>query len=404
MSLDQRLSQAARRVAHDLTPPEIDLGAVRSRARSKRRRTAALAGTVAVLAIVAAGAALDQGRPTSAPVPVVPAPTPSPIGPGWTPDTITAEEIVKAADAKATAVGVALDDTDTRLAIWTSVGYAGVALTTDGYRTATYTSIPGTELGGFRVIGLPGGLFLVTNPGDTDWLVGVDGTVRPVVRAHGEVPATDDALWFACNDGGWRDTWCSLDPSTARASVWPRAWNGSAVPPQGGAKPWGANPEPRAVGNTGLLEAWWVSSSGRQVRTLTAARYGDYVLGCPSDLMALWSTGADGSTVDLHTSRDRGATWQVSSYRTVDADQWWKVRCAPDGGYLAVDSERGAVVWRAEKGDDAFRKVYDAPGTAESIGSAELWTTDGRVFVSGEGVVAISVDSGKTWTRVSTWR
>ena len=41
MSLDQRLADAAHQVADGVTVPEVDLDAVRSRARANRRRTVA---------------------------------------------------------------------------------------------------------------------------------------------------------------------------------------------------------------------------------------------------------------------------------------------------------------------------------------------------------------------------
>ncbi|MDU0220275.1 hypothetical protein RVS24_25210, partial [Escherichia coli] len=85
-------------------------------------------------------------------------------------------------------------------------------------------------------------------------------------------------------------------------------------------------------------------------------------------------------------------------------DQWWKVRCAADGSFLAVDSERGTTVWRAPPSDDAFRQVFSAPGSEDSLGVADLHTVDGRAVATSEGVVAISTDSGVTWTRMEDWR
>jgi hypothetical protein len=158
------------------------------------------------------------------------------------------------------------------------------------------------------------------------------------------------------------------------------------------------------VGSTGLLEAWWGTGSQRVVETLASARNGDYVLGCPPDVMALWSVGSAGGAVDIHTSRDGGGSWQVSTFEAPAPDQWWSVRCGPDGSFLAVDSESGMTVWRADQAGDSFREVFSAPGTPGSIGTADLRVQDGRVFASGDGVVAFSDDAGRTWTRVRTWR
>lgn len=405
MSLDQRLSEAARQVAGGVIPPDIDVAAVRGRARAASRRTALLVATAVVVAIVGVGTAIVNGRPTSAP-PVVPLPTPTPtpteVEPGWSPDSVTAEEVVTARAAKLAIAGIAVGDAHTRIAVWASSTYTGVALTKDGYASTTYLTVPGVGEGGYTIRSPRDDLFLVLNSGN-GWLVAVDGTVRSLVRKHASVLPEDDRMWFQCSDEGWRETWCALDPESATAYVWPKAWAGSAVPPGAGALPWGANPEPRAVGNTGQLEVWWGAGSARKVRTLASAQFGDYLLGCPRSLMALWSTDG-GSTVKIHTSRDRGATWKTASYRAPTASQWWKVRCAPDGSYLAVDSERGTVVWHAEAGGGSFEKVFAAPGPADSIGAADLWTHDGHAYASGPGVVAISDDSGRTWTRVRKWR
>ena len=414
MSLDQILGDAARGLARDVVPPEVDLGAVHRGARARRRRTQAAVVAAAALAAVTTGALLVDGRPDSSPEPVVPVPTPTstptgtpaPTEPGWVPDSVSAREIVRAERATAVATGVAAGDGDARLAIWAASGRTAVAVTADAYRTATYVAVPGDASATFAVLSPRDDLFLLSHVNQTEeWLVGTDGSVRGVDRVRREVLPQDERLWFRCaEDGGWRSTWCALDPDAATAYVWPEAWDGSAVPPGKGVTPWGANPEPRSVGGTGRLEVWWGSGSEREVRTLATAQFGDYVLDCPSDRMALWSVAAPGAGVDIHSSSDGGATWQVTSYDAPTADQWWKVRCAADGSFLAVDSERGTTVWRASPSDDAFRQVFSAPGSDASLGVADLHTVDGRAVATGGGVVAISTDSGVTWTRMEDWR
>ena len=72
MSLDQRLADAARRVAEQVDPPEVDLELVRSRAHANRRRTVALAVAAALVAVALAGIPLfAAGRDTTAPQPAV---------------------------------------------------------------------------------------------------------------------------------------------------------------------------------------------------------------------------------------------------------------------------------------------------------------------------------------------
>ena len=409
MSIDQLLGDAARRVAADVAPPDVDLGAVRHRAQVRRRRARVAVVAAVSVAVVATGAALVDVRPDSAPGPVRPVPTPTPtqdtpVEPDRSPGSATARDVVRAAGARPTMVGVDAGDPDTRLAVWTVQGRTGAALTTDGYRTTAYVRAPWAP-GEFQVLSPRDGVFLVSHVNhDVQWLVESDGTVRRVARVRLEVLPDDERLWFQCSVGGWRSTWCALDPEEATAYVWPDAWDGSAVHPGNGATPWGANPEPRAVGSTGQLEVWWGSGPDRQVRVLAEAQYGDYVLDCPPDLMALWSVASPGAGVSIHTSTDGGDTWDVATYAAPGADLWWRVRCAADGSFLAVDSERGVVVWRAERSDDAFRRVFEAAGSAASLGAADLRTVGGTAVASGTGVLATSEDSGLTWTRVEEWR
>ena len=70
MNLDQRLADAARHLAEQVDPPEVDLDAVRSQAHANRRRTLALAVAAAVVAVgLAAIPLLAAGRGTATPEP-----------------------------------------------------------------------------------------------------------------------------------------------------------------------------------------------------------------------------------------------------------------------------------------------------------------------------------------------
>ncbi|MET0526155.1 MAG: hypothetical protein ABWZ91_15220, partial [Nocardioides sp.] len=62
MSLEERLTRAAHGLADGLTPPEVDLDAVRHRARVHQRRTVALVATGALVAVVVATTAIGLGR------------------------------------------------------------------------------------------------------------------------------------------------------------------------------------------------------------------------------------------------------------------------------------------------------------------------------------------------------
>ena len=70
MSLNQRLADAARCVAEQVEPPEVDLDLLRSRAHTNQRRTVALAVATALVVLVLIGVPLlGAGRATTAPQP-----------------------------------------------------------------------------------------------------------------------------------------------------------------------------------------------------------------------------------------------------------------------------------------------------------------------------------------------
>jgi hypothetical protein len=407
MSLDNLLTAAAREVALGVAPPQVDLEAVRAGARRRHRRTTVLVAAATVATAVLGGIVVTNGRLSDAPDPVTPIPTITPTDPAptesvWVPDSITPEQIVRADDARPVAAAISAGDPDTRLSIWHSAGYSAIAVTADGYETVTYGAIAGVRPSNLEILSPGEGLFLLTGVNhDEHSLVGADGTVRRLAMVHKQVEPGDDRLWFQCADEGWRYTWCALDPDTATAYVWPKAWDGSAVPPGPGVQPWGANPEPRAVGSTGVLEAWWGAGPDRQTRALGAAEAGDYVLGCAPGLMALWSL--DSGTIDIHTSRDGGATWQVASYAAPQSDIWWQVRCLPDGSWLASSGHGGLSLWRASASGHDFEKVFEASGPEGSGFAAVANQRDPYTIASG-GIAAYSTDEGRSWTKVESGR
>ena len=74
MSLDERLTRAAHHVADGVVVPDVDLAAVRSRARTKRRATLAAAGAAVAVAAVMTGLALLGAPDRTEPTPVDPEP------------------------------------------------------------------------------------------------------------------------------------------------------------------------------------------------------------------------------------------------------------------------------------------------------------------------------------------
>ena len=331
MTLDERLSRAARQVAEGLTPPVVDLALLRARARSNRRRRTSLTAAAALM-VVAVGAIIVGSWNTGAQDPVKPAvtpvetvtSTPTPEEPNPFPRSMTPEQVVKEPRAKLVAAAVAPGDPNTRISMWlfqctrpcSDRGpheFTAVAVTTDGYKTTTYLR-PMFDLGiDLQVSSPEDGLFLVTDQSNGgEWLVDLAGNIRGVTRVATRFKPADPRLWFQC-PGHWRSTWCALDPDTATVYAWPQAWDGSAASPAVGDSPWGAHPESRATSTSGLLEAWWDTVRGRQVRTLAAAHEGDYILGSPPGEMAYWAWPDGTETIELHTSANRGANWEVDA-------------------------------------------------------------------------------------------
>jgi hypothetical protein len=84
MKLDDRLTRAAHHVADRVSVPEVDLAAVRSRARANRRRDLAVAVGAALVAVTVVGTALVGGRTAERTAPAdPPTPGPTPHGAVW---------------------------------------------------------------------------------------------------------------------------------------------------------------------------------------------------------------------------------------------------------------------------------------------------------------------------------
>ena len=406
MSLDERLTSAARQIADGLVTPAVDLASVRAQARSNRRRTTSLAVLASVAAVIAVAATATTGRGESAPEPVPPvspSPTasPTPTRP-WTPDQMTPEAVVRSSGAALQMVGIAPGNTDIRLSIWKQAGYLGMALTSDGYRTVSYAAVPP---GVTEVVGSPkDGVFLLSDGVDHEWLVDVAGAIRPVKRVSTTFVPADPRLWFPCVYGSWRSRWCSLDLATATAHVSSDRWAGSAVHPGLGVEPWGAHPEPRTASSTGRLEAWWYSGGARRLHTVATAHDGDYILGTARGEMAFWAPGVSEGTIDLYTSSDGGATWEAETRAVPGIGRFEKrVIRSPGGGLLlcAIGDELG--VWRADAAGGPFRKAYEILSFGRDT-CAGFGVQGDLVYLNTGDSAATSSDDGRTWTSIETWR
>jgi hypothetical protein len=342
---------------------------------------------------------------------------------------MTPEEVVNAPDAELEAVAVAPGDPDVRISMWRALcGYCpdrpdgrggflgpptftGMALTTNGYETATYVRNPFSQRS-ISVQSPRDDVFLINDTGNgREWLVDLDGTVRSVARVETELVPTDPRLWFECaRPGGDSSTWCSLDPDAATAYAWPDPWSGSAmspesaVSPNSGVEPWGWSPSSSGTFEDPgvVVEAWWDDSGVRHRRVLATDARGGVVIGSPAGDLAYWTWQIGDNKVDLHTGRDRGAAWYVDSRDAPGVNRWMQMTRSPDGALLAWTTYPHLVVWRAEASGGGFRQVYEAFGP-ETAG-AGLWTQDALVHASGSATAAVSEDGGLTWTTIESWR
>jgi hypothetical protein len=426
--------ESLRRLGDRVIPPPFE--AITRAARRRDRRSAAMAVTVTVAAfgLVVAGVVVMRGLgstelepahpPATSPTPTISEESkPSQKAAPLSAESMTPEEVVTASDAELESVAVAPGDPDVRISLWHALchwcpdrpdgrggtlgppTFTGMAITTDGYASATYARHPFSSV--LTAVHSPrDDLFLVAdNSNGREWLVDLDGNIRRVDRVDSELRPTDPRLWFVCaRAGGWTTTWCSLDPDTATAYVWPEEWNRSTVPPYARDEPWGWSPASTATYEDPgvVVEAWWYVDGDRRSRVLaTDARAGG-IAGTPAGELAYWTWQIEADEVDLHTSDDRGATWSVETRAAPGFNRWLEMTRSPDGALLAWSSYPHLVVWRAEGSGAGFQRVYAVRGP--ELAGAGLWTQSDVVHANGSGAAGISVDGGLTWTTIQDWR
>jgi hypothetical protein len=387
---------------------------------------------VSTVGLIVAGVALvrEVEKETVEPIhPPITSPTPSKQSkprestPPDSVDSMTPEEVVRDPHAELLAAAMLPGDPETKISIWRascswcpdrpdgrggSLGpptFTGMAVTTDGYKTATYVRHPFSFLGA-KILSPTDDQFLFVDDGNgREWLIGLDGDVRRVERVTGKLRPIDPRLWFECGRaGGATTTWCSLNPETATAYVWPEEWNRSAVSPLNGEQPWGWSPTgPSSYEDPGAeVDAWWYDENGAlRHRILATDAMGGVVRGSPAGDLGYWVWRLGTDTVELHTGHERGASWEVETRRAPGFNRWVQMTRAPDGALLAWTYYPGLVVWRAEASGGSFRRVLHASGP--DLGGTVL-TQDGLVYANGSGVGAVSNDGGQTWTTNDAWR
>ena len=423
-----------RQLADRVDPPPFEAIRAAGRRRDRRRAGAIGATVVATVGLVVAGVALVREVDSASPEPVRPptiSPTPAPSKDSKPPESptpqsresMTPEEVVRDPSAELEAAAAVPGDPDVRISMWRalcrwcpdrsdgrggSLGpptFTGMALTSDGYETATYVRHSFSSLGGNIRSPRDDTFLFIDEANGREWLIDLDGTVRRVQRTPDVLRPADPRLWFECGrPGGWTTTWCSLDPDTATAYVWPEEWNRSAAPSLSAEEPWGWSP----IGSTSfqdpgaVVEAWWYDDGTRHQRALATEAMGGVVHESPADDLAYWAWRPGSDTVDLHTSRDRGISWELETRSAPDLNRWAQVTRSPDDALLAWTYYPRLAVWRAEASGGGFRQVLEAPGS--ELAGAGLLTQDGLVYASGSGISAVSEDGGQTWTTIETWR
>ena len=417
--------------------------------RLRRRQLAAVLGSVtAVLvavALVIGGATLiGLSKGPTRPIDK-PSPSPSPthtershgdLHPPKGLKKLTPRQTVQSYNAQLIGALASFDDPDVRMAVWATEclvcpplsggrgpqGFFAMAVTDDGFRTATYLRPHVLTLD--SILSVSRDTFLLVDPNSLGKLLGADGTLRSVRMVDETRTPDDPRSVFRCggDDLGPGNGWCVLDVATATAARLPATFTvtgRSAGDPALGQRPWGA--EAMALPP---YRAWWDDGGIRRTSDLAQ----------PFQVVPSLSKGDDTPTyvrwrpwshrLDVFAVEDGAARLtQVGSrpWLPVTRDQIAEVgrpkevglvveyARMPDGGLLAW-SDRGTTrrtglsIWRAPSlTSGAFEVVYEGPPYSEwDLGyDPRLVLHHGRLHLDR----LVSDDDGRTWTEpVTEWR
>ncbi len=444
-----------RSLGERLLPPPMALLARTASRRDRRQARIAVAGGLTAMLVVAGGAVAlsTQDRDGTLPEVTTPTPTPAPtpeVVPTPTPDvetthqsdtSMTPAEVVGAANARLAYAGVSADDPDFRLAVWTAectwcprlpdsqLGptFKAIAVTTNGFETATYARPPRDANGIFYVHSPAPGVLLIVDPANGgEWLVHEDGSTTAVERSVADRPADEPRQWFAClstevEPPDYLATWCALDPDTATAYEWREPWSqdpplvASAVDPGVGVEPWG-RALMSADGDRELM-AWFYRDGERQTRLLASGPVGsgwdgftaDMVLGASEDLI-YWSHVARTDTLTFHVGDDGGASWRDID-QTLPASEvsTEELMATPQGAVLLrhVTSQRDTIrarIWRLDSLEGGTWDLVHDTGllpSAYDLGQMRQLTVVGSRIMMG---ALYSDDDGRSWSGVERWR
>jgi hypothetical protein len=436
-----------RSLGERVQPPP--LGQLEDVARRRARLTAAVVSAAGVAAVVVAAVLVllvprDDGAvpepvrtPTATPSPTASA-TDEPGGPAThaSDTSMTLREVVAKPNADLVLSGVSADNPDFRVAIWSAPcswcpnddeprgrpRFWAMAVTTDGFETATYRRIPYNP---FRdpeftdVESLGPGLLLLVDTGNLNrpgWLVRDDATLTRLtaVVATRSGPAR---RWHQC--GGYDADpyahaapvgWCLVDPRTDTSYQAEAPWlvdelvhGRPAVSPAEADEPWGLE-------NVADLVPYWYDGGVLHTRDLGPADAVGTVSGVPRGQMAVWSLDRQTLVLTIRSSADRGRSWQASTLDVPSAPERLGVHRTSSGAFLLLrDGSNGGIfawppreIWRVPPGAETVDVVYAESERTDVAGydSQPFDELDGRIWSGG----LWSDDDGRTWHAITTWR
>jgi hypothetical protein len=427
-----------------VVPPEFDIAdiVVRGNRRMRHRRAGLAAGAAALVAaasVIAGVGGLSQRsdpapQPVDTPTPTssatsTPTPTSEPSPAHVSGTVMTPREVVGAANAELLYAGVSADDPDFMISAWTAEctwcpvdprlerrpSFDGMAITVDGFKSATYVRPP-RGFGVIRVLSPAPGVLLITDPANGhEVLVGQDGTMTRVQRVVADRPATEPRQWFECLSGEDQLTWCALDVAATTAYEWGTPWSGSSDLTQSAVDPGLAAPARgrRLRPNLGSdLAAWWIQDGVRRERVIAPGRrnlVADVVLGAREGLL-YWSHVRGTDRMIFHVGADDGTSWRDVERLAPTADIGTEeVLATPSGAILLRHiTEQGdavrAHIWRLDSLEDGnWELVHDTGELPYMYDLGQMFqpTRVGSRLVLG---LLYSDDDGQSWTQMPKLR
>lgn len=431
-----------RSLGDQIQPPSLALLEETARRRDRRAAVTTVgSGLAAALVVVAGVVALqtmgdDRARPdpivTPTPTPQV-TPTPSPgAEPTHQSETsMTPREVVQAENAEFLFGGVSADDPDFAVSVWTAEctwcplrfedpptlpTFNAMAITTDGWRTATYRRPPMGAGRPFYVQSpAPDVLLVVDDSNGGEYLVRRDGSAVLLPRVVEERMAASPRQWFTCLSGEDQGTWCAYDVEAEVVYEWRGAWSSSAVSPVARVEPWGRELLDSSVG--GAMTAWWYEDGVRRTRilleNLPRNSQSGAVLGAAEGDLLYWAHERGDDAMQFFVGDDLGESWRTIEQQypadVTGAQGEVEVLATPFGSVVLrqiSESEAGARtrLWRLDslEGGD-WELVHDTGVIARGIDTGEmrgLTVTDGKIWTG----TMWSDDIGRTWVEVDRWR